>query len=248
MRDPGVPKPRFAYHHIQKTGGTSMRTVLFHLFGRENVFWHGETGDFHKVLETQGPDAFDSYTLIGGHLPFGVMHKLATPRIILAMTRDPYAQIVSHFEYVSQRPKNLLYTEGSLFDELAAGGRFTKFSTNVQCRLLSGRPIAQATLHTLRHRPAIVGTLPRCEDFLDRVSSLLGQPAPRLPTINTGHAGYAARHEHPDLRALIDAISTEDRKLFDAIEKAGGTLDTVGGGVGRAPVSCEPSPERFARP
>ncbi|WP_108662563.1 hypothetical protein [Acuticoccus kandeliae] len=207
-----------------------MRTVLFDLFGRENVFWHGIDGNFISVLETQGPAAFERYTLIGGHLPFGVMHKLATPRIILAMTRDPYDQIVSHFEYVSQRPQNVLFTEGSLFDELTASGKFTKFSTNMQCRMLGGRPVARAALHTLRTRPAIVGTLSRCDDFLAKVSDVLDRPAPRLPTINSGEAGYVARHEHPDLRALIDAISAEDRRLVDAIETAGGTLDTVSGG------------------
>ncbi|MCF3935984.1 hypothetical protein L1787_21575 [Acuticoccus sp. M5D2P5] len=214
----------FAYVHIQKTAGTSMRAVLRELFGPQQVFWHGEDGILKDAVEAQGEDFFERYRLVGGHFDavYPTVCAPNRPLMILGMTRDPFEQIISHYEYVYHRPENPLHTTEPLIDLLEADARFAQHSRNIQCRMLSAKPRARDAMTYLTRRPCLLGTVPASQAFVDTLADILNKPTRALPRINAGSKGYEERYGDPKLRALIDRISLEDRMLVDAITAKGG--------------------------
>lgn len=226
--------PVLVFHHVPKTAGTSFRLWLWRTLGREQVFWHGEGEDglIDDAVAQRGPDYFDRFAVIGGHMPFSnaVLHSLPRPKIHTAVVRRPIDQVVSHFEYVSHLTDHPLHAGGSLEAALETDTLFRRESTNMQTRYISNRETVFEALRVFEDHRFVIGCLDRISVFLSQISRLLHIPCPDLPVENVQAAGYFDRLCTPRAAKMIERITGQDQLLYRKVKKDG-VLSTVKGGI-----------------
>ncbi|XWN32522.1 MAG: hypothetical protein ROR55_05240 [Devosia sp.] len=215
--------PLILYVHIHKTAGTAMRDLLFRTLGRKNCFWHGIDGTIENLVDEDG--GVDRYRLIGGHLrPHRpAVAAIQRPKTVLALTREPVSQVVSHFQFASTQDGNALHTRASLEDTLDdPSAAFTQFSRNVQCQMLTGRGTAKEALSVIKNGAYLVGAMERMPAFLaayeDHIAPLNGV-APRQ--INVQPEGYQKAFQDAGVQAKIENLVAEDMALHKAIVQEG---------------------------
>ena len=75
--------PKFLFHHIPKTAGSTMRGILNSLF-KSNEVCKAET-----VEELSSVKNFDKYKLFAGHFSFGSIEKHLSDAIWMTFLREP---------------------------------------------------------------------------------------------------------------------------------------------------------------
>ena len=207
-----------------------MRIWLWNTFGRERVFWHGkdEDGVIHAVMRKRGVEHFSRYGAIGGHFTFNYpcIQTLPQPKIFSAVFRRPAEQVVSHFEFVSQRPQHAFHTGGTLEDALTTDTAFLRASTNNQCRFSTGCSTAVDALKVIEQNEFILGCFDSLPKFMDRVATTLDVPRRELPRENVHDSGYFDKHYSPRVAELIREITREDEAIYQCVLKEG-VLSTV---------------------
>ena len=94
------------------------------------------------------------------------LQTLPQPKIFSAVFRRPAEQVVSHFEFVSQRPQHAYHTGGTLEDALTTDTAFLRASTNIQCHHSTGCSTAVDALKVIEQNEFILG----CFDSLSTSS------------------------------------------------------------------------------
>ncbi len=217
--------------HIPRTAGTSLREWLRGAVGAEALYWPGPGRPSFAEL---GGDEIRHLRVIGGHIPFAEAHwglawrrrrplrpltaLTRPPRIYAAVMREPVAALVSHFEHVNRLPGHGWATGGTLAEALERDVKFVRRSRNLQCHYLSGWRRARPTLARLQRTPFVVGTLDRLDAFLEVLGGLLGASGP-LPELN--RAPTTPPPLPPELAARLDALTAEDRAVYEAVRARG---------------------------
>ena len=200
-----------------------MRLFLWEAFGRDSVFWHGEEGFLDDVFRVRGPDYFKRFAVVGGHIQFSHAHLSQLPgrQVFAAVIRRPLEQVVSHFEYISQRPGHPLYSGLTLEQTLESRSRFAEASRDMQCRYISNCDTAKGALKVLRRTPFILGCFDRLDLLVDHIAHTFNLPQPVFPMENTQTAGYFERHCTPHASELIADITREDEILYQRVREKG---------------------------
>lgn len=200
-----------------------MRNLLWKAMGREHVFWHGEDGLLNEVIKEQGQDYFRKFAIIGGHFRYSdyIYHQIPTPRVFATIIRDPVAQLVSHFEFITQRPEHGLFSGLTLEQTLQQDTLFSYESFNMQCRHLSTQGTAEDALANIQQNSLIVGCTEHIDLFITYLSQLFNWPTLQIPRENQQTPGYFERHYTPHAAELIADITSEDQKLYEHIRQTG---------------------------
>ncbi|MCB1078388.1 MAG: sulfotransferase family 2 domain-containing protein, partial [Verrucomicrobiae bacterium] len=117
------------FTHIPKTGGSPVREWFIEKLGREKVFWHREPGNpegfggVRQVPEKRRIEYFQQFEMIGGHFGFWepTIRELEDAGITVCracLLREPFERVVSHFDFVAQRPHHGSYTSKSFGEAL----------------------------------------------------------------------------------------------------------------------------------
>ena len=101
--------------HLRKTGGTSLRSILYHNFHPDTVFQQYILSEFVKL----SPDDISQLQFISGHLPHAVIPYLNQNALLVTMLREPTDRVVSFYYYVKHKPDEYLHqiaNENSLLE------------------------------------------------------------------------------------------------------------------------------------
>jgi hypothetical protein len=131
------------YHHIGKTGGTSITGLLAAAVGPRSTF--PQAGLTRHLL-----GRLDRYRFFSGHFPFAVVALLPRPITVITSVRDPLPHLVStynHLKRLAGRHIALAHRSRPLasFDDFLADPVLRRITTNPQTFSL-GREIPTATL------------------------------------------------------------------------------------------------------
>ncbi len=212
--------PLIVFFHIPKTAGTSFRYYIYDELGKEKVFWHGEP-DYDligNVEKDKGVSYFDRFDFIGGHFGFNnpVIKQIKRPKIFISVVREPHEQLISHFNYISKRPKHALFSEKSLEETLKEKSRFRKSSTSMQCRMLTGKTEASQAIQSIISNPFLIGNLKHMDIFIEKLRLLFRFEGEQLRKSNTGSKDYKSQYSQID-KELIQSVISEDDKLVNYI-------------------------------
>jgi hypothetical protein len=202
-----------------------MRIWLWDTFGRERVFSQGknEDGVLDDVMRERGVEYFSRFAVVGGHFMFtnSSVRALPQPKIHAAVFRSPAEQIVSHFEFVSQRPQHPLHSGGTLEEVLTGDTKFLRETTNRQCRYVSGQAKASHAMKIFRQNEFILGCFDNLPEFVDRIAKILDVPQAELPRANVQERGYFDNHYTSKAAEIIREITREDEAIYQHLLKDG---------------------------
>jgi hypothetical protein len=137
------------FHHVGKTGGTSLGTILAGAIGQDQSYPHH--GISRALLE-----GTHRFRLFAGHYPYDVVQLLPQPLRVVTTVREPVAHVVSMFNHLRRlgldhvalrhrtRPLESL-------DDFLADPVLARISTNMQTFSV-GRSISAARLREAAER------------------------------------------------------------------------------------------------
>ena len=93
------------FHHIPKTGGTTLRKAVSKLFEQDNIFIIDRKYSLN-TLENLSEKKKTKIKFVAGHCCFGVHTFLLEPFTYITLLRDPIERIVSHYYFMRSCPNN----------------------------------------------------------------------------------------------------------------------------------------------
>lgn len=216
--------PVFVFCHIEKSAGTSFRTLLWKNYGRQNCFWYGIDQAFGEKLK---PGELGGYRVVGGHFNLSAFDHAPYPMLQVAVVRDPVDRVASLFRYHARsgneasrkqwrdwglRPESLLQT-------IEDCPQFREAIDNTQCRRVCGKPESRVALERAASFPFVLATHENIDLLVEELGSALNWPFTEMTRENVAEAGY--RDEilgEPGAREAAESLCVEDRKLYNAAQ------------------------------
>ncbi|MCS4047516.1 hypothetical protein GGQ04_002664 [Salinibacter ruber] len=136
--------PTTIYIHIQKTGGTTLRSILRHQYdvqyGANELYSPEEIGAYFE----QPIEEDKRQKAVSGHMSFGAHQWVRGETRYITMLRDPVKRVISYYYYLIERGnKSCEYIEENNLDvaDYVRDGlcwQGIPHTNNLQTRLLSG--------------------------------------------------------------------------------------------------------------
>lgn len=228
---PGAPVLVFC--HVEKSAGTSFRSLLWQNYGRESVFWYGIDLPFSDKLR---PAELSGYRVIGGHFDLSVFENAPFRMLQVAFVRDPVDRAASLYRYYtkgSTRENRQQWIEWGIDPESLRRSiencrPFRRAVTNMQCRRISGRRKSRDALAHVQSHPFLLSTHERIGECIEELASALNWRFKNLGQENV--AGEPYRDEllsEPGVGELLEELNTEDRVLYETakLNRPAGSLD-----------------------
>jgi hypothetical protein len=217
------------YLHIEKSAGTSQRTLFWANYGRENVAWSGLDSSRFRQRDIL---RFLDRPVLGGHLDFELFESLQRHLLFTAVVRDPLDRAISLFYYFAHNaPRE--QREGwrrrgldpdSMVRTLDQCEQLRRELRDAQCRRLGGGGSFDMVRRRLETANFMVGVFEAVDDFNRQLGSLLSWHTVGMGKYNSaGRPGYQAEIRRES--GLIDRLSeltAEDRRLYEFIRQVGG--------------------------
>ncbi|MFN9646132.1 MAG: sulfotransferase family 2 domain-containing protein [Cyanobacteriota bacterium] len=143
-------KPRTIFFiHVPKCAGTSLSVVLSNMYSTEEVYHIDNSRYEHSSEEFRQLPAQekDHYTLVDGHMYYGLCSSMPHKVSHVTMLRDPVKRLVSLYNYGLQTPgvgwrTRMLKEKPSFVDFIK--GHYTNTADNGIARFLSGQNLSVA--------------------------------------------------------------------------------------------------------
>jgi len=233
MNDSVHAAPVLVFCHIEKSAGTSFRSLLWRNYGRENVFWYGIDLPFSDKLR---PAELLGYRVIGGHFDLSVFDNAPFPMLQVAFVRDPVDRAASLFRYYTKGSKQENRQQWiewgidpeSLRRSIENCRPFRRAVNNMQCRRISGRRKSGDALAHVQSYPFLLSTHERIGESIEELASALNWRFKDLGQENV--AGEPYRDEllsESGVREMLEELNAEDRILYEAAgrNRPAGSLD-----------------------
>jgi hypothetical protein len=124
------------FHHIGKTGGTTLDHTLAQFFPRKYRYpFHGATSSLFS----------GRFQFISGHMPWQVRELLETPSLAITLVRDPVEQFISGFRHLQRQPDHIFtltatsLSAGFSLDEFLMDDGARKYLRNPQTLSIARR-------------------------------------------------------------------------------------------------------------
>ena len=95
--------------HLPKTAGMSLREVLLKEAGRTPTFWIVNPVKDTTWLRSIPLETRATYSLVEGHMYYGVHELLPCPSVYMTMLRDPVERILSYYSHLREREDHFLH-------------------------------------------------------------------------------------------------------------------------------------------
>lgn len=215
----------YAFIHIPKTGGSTLRAILRHAYGhrhcdvrapmhkRASHAWIGPD-DLKRVLWIyRNPAGFCGHRIT----PFSGLEQVLPDLRFFTWLRDPLQRCVSHFLHRYRGQIDQVTPQ-----HLQAFCR-DPHQRNVQTRWLCGREDAQAAIEQLNHRVEFIGMTDCYEQSLSQFTLWLDDPAftPRIHHRNRCHQKTAwPILDDPGCKRLIEEANAADLELIRHVRES----------------------------
>jgi hypothetical protein len=104
-----LPPHTVVFLHIPKTGGMSLHEVLLRESRGKPTFWIADPVKDLEWLTTFPEEERERWTLVEGHMYYGVHERLPRPCVYMTMLRDPVERVLSYYSHVQERPDHHLH-------------------------------------------------------------------------------------------------------------------------------------------
>lgn len=220
--------------HIPKTAGTTFHSALTWQFWRKKSFWihpHDLDASSFKALD---PETCASFSLVRGHMFYGIHEWIPHPATYVTFVRDPVARIVSYYHFARREAAKYADSEHwwyqafrscSLRDLIRSGADVEL--ENGQVRRISGVGFRQShctasdldqALENLQTSFAAVGVTERFDISLQLIARALQWERPLLyRTSNTSKQPRQGKNCDPATLQEIRDANELDAKLYAEI-------------------------------
>lgn len=142
-----MSRPRYVFVHVMRTGGTSMRRLLWSRFPQERIYPNQAViearGQYPEIGEVarHPPGFFRRFDLVAGHYPYRVVDLLPGRPAVLTLLRHPVQRTLSHLRRAAS---TMPAFRGMDFHEILDGERFrAHFVEDYMTRYFSFRSPAE---------------------------------------------------------------------------------------------------------
>ena len=225
--------------HIPKSGGTSLKGYLQHIYGRFCMTYHAP---FHpNVLENATKESAKNVLSIASHFPYGIhrqfgskdkRHPLEGDGLFegrdiryVSIFREPVARIVSLYNFVTTFPHHRFHkaVQGMSIEAFLDffAEKQPEIISNCQCFLVSKDRTFEFAKTFVEENYFLVAPLERSVEFIQILSRKMAWP--------TDAGKYVIRNESPKaespdalndtLRERILSLNSEDAKLYRYVEQ-----------------------------
>jgi hypothetical protein len=99
--------------HIPKTAGSSINSIINHVFDKEQIFDAYTITEDEKMQQKFINDinGKKSIKIIRGHYRFGLHEYIKDPSTYYTIFRNPVERVISHYYFVKRYPKHYLYDQ-----------------------------------------------------------------------------------------------------------------------------------------
>lgn len=225
--------------HIPKAAGTSHRTYLHRVFGKDGLFWYGLYSD---ATEFDAKQIGSCYAL-GGHHPL-TFYPRSFDALYSSVVRDPVERAVSFFNFCTETPKSedlnyikereraqekwrkLGIDRSSMSRSIERCDVFRQEISNYQCSYLSRyEPTFEGVLKTLKEENMVIGIFEDLPLFNKFLQEELNFPVENRARANVARDGYSSNIlSEPGITNLISSINVEDQLLYDFLRNECGGL------------------------
>lgn len=219
-----VEKKKLIFVHIPKCGGTSFKSVLYDIFGSENVLkiWDpnfGATASIEGFLN-MNLEEIRAYPCIAGHIQYPLIRQKLGKEIlaeykVCSIVRNPVAKFLSLWNYSIQNPSIPNYKEvtGRSIEEYA------NYTTNQQCRFICGEANAKFALETIKSEYDCVFQLKDFEQAIKGICQEFGHKIEENEVKNKSVKIIAEKHLSQATKEHITKQNMEDNLLYDGVAK-----------------------------
>ena len=219
--------------HVPKAAGTSLKNVLFRVYGRGFVA-NRRLAD--NPPETVTPEQAKDILAIGGHLPYG-FHRRFGPQangadaaglfagrelIYVSVVRNPVDRLLSLCRFVRTFPPHPLHqqakhmTSAQFFDHLVETGNKAILG-NQQCSLLTGGQPDRA-IEYADNRFFAVSTTAGIAAMVDALGERLDWPEVEIENKNVSPRSLTDESDRRTAEALCDQFCKGDIALFEHVQ------------------------------
>lgn len=213
-------KDKLLFVHIPKCGGTTFRSSLFKIFGRDRVLkvWNSKVGSDVSIQEFSKLNINDilKYPCITGHLHYKKAKEKLGVNIqqffVCALVRDPVDHVLSYWNYVNTNYKHP-------FHQKALQMSFQEFvenaNQNQQCKFISGRSDACYAIDTINQEYDLVLPLKYYNQFFEIVCDVFEYNCQGYEIKNQSKKVLVKGDIKESTIALIEKSNSEDKILHE---------------------------------
>jgi hypothetical protein len=229
-------QPTIIFLHIGRTAGTTLNYVLDGQYPRRRIY----QVDSHRLSESIAEfrdlpaDRRRAMRVLRGHVSFGIHEAIPGPSTYITLLRDPIERIISHYQYVRERPHRLsarVIDEEMTLEDYVRSGISVELN-DWQTRVLAGatespfgatgREMLDQALANVDEHFSVVGLSERFEEAVVMLKRSFGWRRAYYTKLNATRE-RPSRSDVPDgaLRA-IQELNALDIELY---ERARSRLD-----------------------
>ena len=196
---PHIEEPTFIVLHVQKSGGTSLRTALAsEMRAGDAMFLYPDrttglsVGEFEELPVVQR----DTFRLIMGHVYYGLDQSISRPSSYVTILREPMARLRSHFYHHVHAGTEFMMNGNSLPVEVVVQHALSDEFDNLMVRMLLGADPGVVPIHAIteghvelalsqvKRKFRFVAITEHLDEHYPALCSVMGLPVSTLPFAN----------------------------------------------------------------
>ncbi len=220
-----MQKKKLLFIHIPKCGGTSFKSILYDVFGSENVLkiWDpnfGATASVEGFLDLD-LEKIRSYPCIAGHISYPLVREKLGKEIlaeykVCSIVRHPISQFLSLWNYSIQNPNLPNYKEVTQ----RSIEEYASYITNQQCRFICGKVDADLALKTIQSEYDCVFTLNNFKLFVQEICQEFNHTLKQKDTVkNKSVKIISEKHLSQATQEHIKTENMQDHILYETVLK-----------------------------
>ncbi|MEH7237273.1 sulfotransferase family 2 domain-containing protein [Bacillus sp. JJ1562] len=206
--------PLLIFMHIQKTAGSTLRSILNKEFGKENT-WFGRT------LDELPKDRIDELKCVGGHFEYGIHENFTRPYTYLTMLREPVDRVLSYYYFLKNNPARSKYDEVINMDLDMFLQNYKKQTSNYQTKRIAGGEInLEKAKQNLISDFSFIGLTERFDESLELMKKVYGLPNFKYKKSRNITQNRPSKQETPkSVIKMIEEHNELDIKLYQFVSK-----------------------------
>jgi len=217
--------------HLPRTGGTTLRDILNRQYPNDATFENKTLLDTDQNFNVDNSSEKDQYTLIKGHVYFGIHKFIPQSCSYFSMMRDPIERTISAYNYIKNRSSHRdheIANKLTIEDYIERGHNL--LVNNGQTRLLAGRDASlsvpfneineihlEQAKENIQNQFLLVGLTERYNESLILLKNLLSWKTPTYSIANAVKRENKTTQIDSQLKELIVRYNQIDFQLYDYV-------------------------------